>query len=257
MVSKRVSFSGVPDSTGSNLDVVPSSPPGRKKMRVLPERATVPSGLTPSQAQYVLPMMLHPMHIQTRAGPSSTRVPYLQYDVIVQLANAIFGVDRWSSTICDRQTQCDAAGSDDKFSADSTCTVEVTVRWRHGSVQTKSGVGSGNGKDRLKHAARESAEKEAETDALKRAFRNFGSVFGLCLYDKEYREWALRFKQRKHPDESDPHVLCGDDVSRWSWGFLRHGTLRFFWSPEVQVPLFFSSSGMLSLILVNFWFWFC
>jgi DNA recombination protein Rad52 len=37
-----------------------------------------------------------------------------------------------------------------------------------------------------KAAAFEKAKKEATTDALKRALRNFGNVLGNCIYDKDY-----------------------------------------------------------------------
>lgn len=37
-----------------------------------------------------------------------------------------------------------------------------------------------------KAAAFEKAKKEAATDAMKRALRNFGNVLGNCLYDKDY-----------------------------------------------------------------------
>jgi DNA repair and recombination protein RAD52 len=36
-----------------------------------------------------------------------------------------------------------------------------------------------------KAAAFEKAKKEAVTDAMKRALRNFGNVLGNCLYDKD------------------------------------------------------------------------
>ena len=41
-----------------------------------------------------------------------------------------------------------------------------------------------------KTGAHESAIKEAETDATKRALMTFGNQFGLALYDKEQREVA-------------------------------------------------------------------
>lgn len=46
-------------------------------------------------------------------------------------------------------------------------------------------VGVGNGKPENAGDVIESAVKEAETDALKRALRSFGNTFGLALYDKD------------------------------------------------------------------------
>jgi recombination DNA repair RAD52 pathway protein len=48
----------------------------------------------------------------------------------------------------------------------------------------REGCGAGHGIDRDLGQAHESAIKEAETDAMKRAFMTFGNPFGLALYDK-------------------------------------------------------------------------
>ena len=45
-----------------------------------------------------------------------------------------------------------------------------------------------------KAAAFEKAKKEAATDALKRALRNFGNVLGNCLYDKDYLSRITKVK---------------------------------------------------------------
>lgn len=45
-----------------------------------------------------------------------------------------------------------------------------------------------------KAAAFEKAKKEAATDALKRALRNFGNVLGNCLYDKDYLQKVTKIK---------------------------------------------------------------
>lgn len=61
-----------------------------------------------------------------------------------------------------------------------------------------------------KAAAFEKAKKEAATDALKRALRNFGNVLGNCLYDKDYLQRVTKVKVQpsrwdaenlhRHPD---------------------------------------------------------
>jgi len=45
-----------------------------------------------------------------------------------------------------------------------------------------------------KAAAFEKAKKEAVTDAMKRALRNFGNVLGNCLYDKDYLSKVTKVK---------------------------------------------------------------
>jgi DNA repair and recombination protein RAD52 len=53
------------------------------------------------------------------------------------------------------------------------------------TLVTREGLGAGHGIDVDVGQAHESAIKEAETDAMKRALMTFGNPFGLALYDKE------------------------------------------------------------------------
>jgi hypothetical protein len=52
----------------------------------------------------------------------------------------------------------------------------------------REGSGAGHGIDADQGLAHESALKEAETDATKRALMTFGNPFGLALYDKQQRQ---------------------------------------------------------------------
>ncbi len=62
----------------------------------------------------------------------------------------------------------------------------LCIRVRVGEVViNREGHGSGHGWAMLPGEAHESAIKEAETDATKRALATFGNPFGLALYDKE------------------------------------------------------------------------
>ncbi len=64
----------------------------------------------------------------------------------------------------------------------------VRIRVRVGDVVIcREGHGSGHGWSATPGEAHESAIKEAETDATKRALATFGNPFGLALYDKEKR----------------------------------------------------------------------
>ena len=51
---------------------------------------------------------------------------------------------------------------------------------------TREGSGVGHGSGHTLGEAHESALKEAETDATKRALVTFGNCFGLALYDKNH-----------------------------------------------------------------------
>jgi DNA repair and recombination protein RAD52 len=81
--------------------------------------------------------------------------------------------------------------SNGKISLGLSTIVRVTLR--DGSFHEDIGYGHiENCKG--KAAAFEKAKKEAATDALKRALRNFGNVLGNCLYDKDYLQKVSKVK---------------------------------------------------------------
>lgn len=106
------------------------------------------------------------------------------YHIITE-ANRIFGHDGWSYAI----TRLDQTSGQvyelpkgPQYRCSFLCTVRVTV-----GAATREGaaVGMGSGKPENTADVIESAVKEAETDALKRALRSFGNTFGLALYEKD------------------------------------------------------------------------
>ena len=110
---------------------------------------------------------------------------------VISEANRIFGNGGWSYEITrlqetHRATVQTARGEQARVSF--LCTVKVTV----GDVfKEGSAVGMGSGKPENMGDVIESAVKEAETDALKRALRTFGNTFGLALYDKSRENVAV------------------------------------------------------------------
>ncbi|CAK6700665.1 hypothetical protein IFHNHDMJ_02889 [Synechococcus sp. CBW1107] len=66
--------------------------------------------------------------------------------------------------------------------------MRITVGEGTGAQLIREGCGAGHGIDTDLGQAHESALKEAETDAMKRALMTFGNPFGLALYDKQQRE---------------------------------------------------------------------
>lgn len=69
-------------------------------------------------------------------------------------------------------------------------------------------IGYGNCENfKGKAGAFEKAKKEAVTDAMKRALRNFGNVLGNCLYDKDYLKQVTRLKPKSYHkwSEADLH----------------------------------------------------
>ena len=105
-------------------------------------------------------------------------------------ANRIFGFGNWSretvETKCVAEREREIGQSKAPgFAVTYIARVRVSV-WTEGvSVVTREGTGSGHGIDRDLGQAHESAIKEAETDAMKRALMTFGNQFGLALYDKD------------------------------------------------------------------------
>lgn len=119
---------------------------------------------------------------------SGVRLSYVEGWYVIEQANVCFGFDGWSSETFDVKVVQEEsklgsrpkAGDEPKWYVGYTARVRVTAL---GIV--RDGCGFGSGIDRDLGRAHESAVKEAETDALKRAFRSFGYRFGLALYDKD------------------------------------------------------------------------
>ena len=110
------------------------------------------------------------------------------YHVITE-ANRIFGENGWSYTVTRLEKVSEGTFTIQKRDGDSYEQTRVgylaTVRVNVDGVEREgAAVGNGAGKPENVADLHESAVKEAETDALKRALRTFGNTFGLALYDK-------------------------------------------------------------------------
>jgi DNA recombination protein Rad52 len=125
------------------------------------------------------------VQIRSQAGRS---LSYLEGWQAIAEANRIFGFDGWQrETIA---VQCVSErertlGSSNRAGWGVTYTARVRIRV--GDV-IRERSGAGHGIDADLGQAHESALKEAETDAMKRALMTFGNPFGLALYDKQQRE---------------------------------------------------------------------
>lgn len=108
------------------------------------------------------------------------QLSYVEGWHVIAEANRIFGFDGWTRELVDlienTQPTTNAKGN---FIVSFRAKVRISVG---GVVREGTGFGSGIARDI--HDAYESAVKEAETDAMKRAFMTFGNPFGLALYDK-------------------------------------------------------------------------
>ena len=150
-----------------------------------------PAGFSPEQLA-ALAAPLDRANVRQREQGRS-RVSYLEGWQVIAEANRIFGFDGWQ-----RQTiavRCVAQaerpiGRDQKPGWGVTYTARVRVTVTAGGLAplVREGSGAGHGIDVDLGQAHESALKEAETDAMKRALMTFGNPFGLALYDKAQRQ---------------------------------------------------------------------
>jgi len=119
-------------------------------------------------------------HVRTREE-AGRRLSYIECWHAIDEANRVFGFDAW-----DRETVWAACVYEDRREAKASYAARVRIRVRAGNtLVSRDGSGVGHGSGGTLGEAHESALKEAETDATKRALTTFGNLFGLALYDKE------------------------------------------------------------------------
>lgn len=126
--------------------------------------------------------------VRQRTDGRGGKLSYLETHDVIRRANEVFGFGRWGHEVVDlRPLPPVTVHNKDKkpgVCVGYICTVRLTVE---GCVPV-SGVGFGDATEYRESAgvtAHELAAKEAESDALKRALKNYGDQFGLALYDKD------------------------------------------------------------------------
>ena len=148
---------------------------------------------------------IDPKNVETRDGnrSGSLQLAYVESWHVIKEANRIFGFDGWSS----ETIQLDCVQSDD-LCVTYIAKVRVTV----GDV-IREGVGAGHGKGERVNLGdkHESAVKEAESDARKRAFMQFGSQLGLSLYDRS-KAWKNPKKDRTPVSTQNLTVVAKDAI---------------------------------------------
>ena len=131
------------------------------------------------------------------------QLSYLESWYVINEANRIFGFDGWWS----ETVQLDCVHSDE-FLVTYIAKVKITV----GNV-IREGVGAGHGRGQnVKQGDKhESAVKEAESDARKRALMQFGSQFGLSLYDGK-KKWKTAKRDRSAEQVQNLAVVAKDAI---------------------------------------------
>ena len=128
---------------------------------------------------------LDPRHVASRSQGGG-QVSYIEGWHAIAEANRIFGFDGWTRETLDI-VQLGEPYQNAKGNNVVSYRAKVRIVVFGDSDQftvTREGCGFGQGIDRDLGQAHESALKEAETDAMKRALMTFGNPFGLALYDK-------------------------------------------------------------------------
>lgn len=118
------------------------------------------------------------------------KLSYVEAWHAIAEANRIFGFDGWTrETVHLEQTNREMvtlqgkSGPYQQWRVGYIAKVRITAG---GVIREGTGFGSGMSKPEALGDAIESAVKEAESDAMKRALMTFGNPFGLALYDKSH-----------------------------------------------------------------------
>jgi DNA recombination protein Rad52 len=146
---------------------------------------------------------LDPVHVAQRKQGFS-QVHYIEGWHAIAEANRIFGFDGWTRETVYLERVCQyerKIGKEQKDGWSVTYIAKVRIT-AHGVVREGSGSGHGIGTDLGE--AHESAIKEAETDAMKRALMTFGNPFGLALYDKSRVNVGV--------DEPPPQTITSEEA---------------------------------------------
>lgn len=168
---------------------------------------------------------LNSRHVKKRTQAGAT-LSYVEGWHVIGEANRIFGHDGWDSVTLEVEQVCRYQRKDrhgkDQIKVGYRARVAVTALGR-----TRQGTGFGSGIAADECDAVEKAIKEAETDALKRALRTFGNVFGLTLYDKDQANVvdddaidarparALRYEATEARRDDNPATPMTDRIKRY------------------------------------------
>lgn len=188
---------------------------------------------TPEQVS-ALKAPLDARHVLTRKQ-AGRELSYVEGWRAIDEANRIFGFDAWDRETVEMRQLGEPREVQGKWRVGYMARVRVTVRTlseaTYGTLLImREGTGYGSGIAVDLGDAHESAIKEAETDAMKRALMTFGNPFGLALYDKtqanvtngEPAPWQARFD---HLVEAIPRAANLEELrGMWdeAWKHAKH-----------------------------------
>ena len=164
--------------------------------------------------QAKLNQKLGPEYISQRPGPAGgPKLTYAEGWKIINLANEVFGFNGWSSSVVTLTTDFIEFNEETRrYTVGTTAIMRVTLRdgtfhedVGYGMLENSKSKGQALDKVCMQHSgilthtqvlelAYLQCKKEAVTDGLKRALRNFGNLLGNCLYDKSYTQEVIKIK---------------------------------------------------------------
>jgi DNA repair and recombination protein RAD52 len=149
--------------------------------------------------QEMLKQKLNPKAVSQRSK-AGVNLSYVEGWHVIAEANRIFGFGGWH-----RETVYNKQVCRYEYSGKVKVGYEAMVRITVDGV-TREGTGHGSQVAKDEFDAIEGAAKEAETDAMKRAFMTFGNPFGLALYDKTQKSVGVELTPEQKKQQATKWV---------------------------------------------------
>jgi recombination DNA repair RAD52 pathway protein len=155
----------------------------------------------------------------------NVNLSYIESHKAIRNANEVFGFDGWDSETIYCKESCKyvyqiaiwengkkSEKTKDGWKVGYTAKVRITARI-DGQVVVREGCGDGSGIGVDLFDVIEGANKEAESDAEKRALRKFGDMFALCLYNKNSELHGAKGQTKTYPKKET--VKLPEDSREW------------------------------------------
>jgi recombination DNA repair RAD52 pathway protein len=163
-----------------------------------------------------LRMCAPPELLSHRPGPGGTKMYYLGGTEMLFLMQYVFGSDGWTSWNVDmRQVGESTDPRSGKVTVHWACTVHVKIHEAFGGREL-SADGFGSATEATAYAGWSNAQKEAQTDGLKRCFMLLGEPWN-CSRSKLYLAWA-QAELRKNNPKREYEVMSLRRVPEASYG---------------------------------------
>jgi DNA repair and recombination protein RAD52 len=219
----------------------------RQKIQTPSGEPTV--GYSPKELENIkiaLNRKLGPEFISKRKGPGYNSVQYLEGWKAINLANDIFGPNGWSTELKEFKVDYIDDNKHGSICLGLSCIVRVILK--DGTFHEDVGYGSIEN-CKSKAMAFDKCKKEAFTDGMKRALRQFGNALGNCLYDKEFLQQIT--KVTSEPVEFDANALMRRSTTMPKLNSHLNSALNDDQSPNINTVLNSNSTKEIGKTLQN------